>query len=48
MATEVNWEDEKECFEIFARETAQFYSCKEAPGARYDILYYVVLDGFGK
>lgn len=26
LATDVNWEDEKECFRTFARETAQFYS----------------------
>lgn len=26
LATEVNWETEKECFESFARETAKFYS----------------------
>ncbi|XP_044739606.1 DNA mismatch repair protein Mlh1 [Chrysoperla carnea] len=26
MATEVNYEDEKECFDTFSRQTAQFYS----------------------
>lgn len=26
IVTEVNWETEKECFESFARETAEFYS----------------------
>ncbi|KAJ8984034.1 hypothetical protein NQ317_012258 [Molorchus minor] len=26
LATEVNWESEKECFETFSRETAKFYS----------------------
>lgn len=26
LATEVNWETEKECFETFSRETAMFYS----------------------
>lgn len=26
LATEVNWETEKECFESFARETVEFYS----------------------
>ncbi|XP_023013533.2 DNA mismatch repair ATPase Mlh1 isoform X1 [Leptinotarsa decemlineata] len=26
LATEVNWDSEKECFQTFARETAQFYA----------------------
>lgn len=26
VATEVNWEEEKACFDSFARETAMFYS----------------------
>ena len=32
LATEVNWESEKECFQTFAQETASFYSCKEVEG----------------
>lgn len=27
LATEVDWETEKSCFDTFSRETAVFYSC---------------------
>ncbi|KAL3831500.1 hypothetical protein ACJMK2_023241 [Sinanodonta woodiana] len=30
VATEVNWESEKECFQTFARETSEFYALKES------------------
>jgi len=32
LATEVNWESEKDCFDTFAKETAAFYSVKEKKG----------------
>ena len=28
LATEVDWEDETNCFDTFSIETAQFYCCK--------------------
>ena len=39
LATEVNWEDEKKCFDTFSKETAAFYSVKEKKGfePRYDL-----------
>ena len=39
LATEVNWSDETECFNSFARVTASFYSVKEVKGreARFDM-----------
>ena len=39
LATEVEWESEKECFESFVQETARFYSCREVPGRspRFDV-----------
>lgn len=39
LATEVVWEDEKQCFETFANETAMFYSCREVDGRqpRFDL-----------
>ncbi|XP_071157795.1 DNA mismatch repair protein Mlh1-like isoform X1 [Mytilus edulis] len=30
LATEVNWDSEKECFDTFARETSEFYSMKKS------------------
>ncbi|KAK3109179.1 hypothetical protein FSP39_024740 [Pinctada imbricata] len=30
LATEVNWDSEKECFETFAKETSDFYSMKKS------------------
>ncbi|XP_076094249.1 DNA mismatch repair protein Mlh1-like [Mytilus galloprovincialis] len=30
LATEVNWDSEKECFDTFARETSDFYSMKKS------------------
>ena len=38
LATEVDWESEKKCFETFAEETARFYSVGEVKGRspRYD------------
>ncbi|CAC5418695.1 MLH1 [Mytilus coruscus] len=30
LATEVNWDSEKECFDTFARETSDFYSIKKS------------------
>ncbi|XP_013398053.1 DNA mismatch repair protein Mlh1-like [Lingula anatina] len=29
LATEVEWDTEKECFETFARETSEFYAMKK-------------------
>jgi len=39
LATEVDWEDETNCFDTFSIETAQFYCCKEISGQspRYDL-----------
>ena len=39
LATEVNWSDETECFNSFARVTASFYSVREVKGreARFDM-----------
>ena len=38
LATEVEWDSEKECFQTFAEETARFYSVGEVKGRspRYD------------
>ena len=38
LATEVEWDSEKECFQSFAEETAKFYSVGEVKGRspRYD------------
>ena len=39
LATDVIWDDEKQCFETVAHETAMFYSCREIEGRlpRYDV-----------
>ena len=29
LATEVNWDSEKDCFDTFFRETSEFYSIKK-------------------
>ncbi|XP_071108486.1 DNA mismatch repair protein Mlh1-like [Haliotis cracherodii] len=36
LATEVNWEEEKECFESFCRETSEFYCIKKSLFSRLD------------
>lgn len=33
LASEVNWEEEKDCFKTFCRETAMFYSEMKENGA---------------
>ena len=39
LATEVDWDNEKLCFDGFSKETAAFYSVKEKKGAqpRFDV-----------